>query len=114
MADAFFGARAVNEVVDIVAVNIVRQSAAGGKSKAFTTENTESTEFLELNLSVRSVRSVTSVVSMIATAHERMFPGLRQQLARDLRVQIDRVQQLLLLDVLALGVRDVNRAGTDQ
>ena len=33
---------------------------------------------------------------------------------RDVRVEIDRVQQLLLLDVFAVGVGDMNRARTDE
>ena len=36
------------------------------------------------------------------------------QVARDVRVEIDRVEQLLLLDVFAVGVGDMNRARTDE
>src|SRR5271157_1638737 len=40
--------------------------------------------------------------------------ALGQQMARDLDVQINGVEQLLLLDVFALSVRHMNRSRTDQ
>ena len=46
--------------------------------------------------------------------NSRVLNAVLEQLPCDLGIEIDRVQQLLLFDVLAFGVRHVNRARTDQ
>src|SRR5258707_15268781 len=44
----------------------------------------------------------------------RPFSNSARELLRDLRVQINCVRKLLLLDVLTLSMRDVNRSWPDQ